>query len=129
RGRALGRSARAGASATTGGENRGGEHDDDEESAHGAILPLSSHVNADDVPVLERPHLHQVAQLVRQPEPAPAHLVEDRLQTTGHRLLYAAGVLDLGEEEAAVLPDLQHARASAVADAVRGDLVHGEEQA
>ena len=86
------------------------------------------HVDADDVPVLERPHLHEVAELVREPEPPPARLVEHRLAPAGERRVDSAPVLDLEEEEAAVVPGANDSEASAVADAVRRDLVHGEDE-
>ncbi len=61
-------------------------------------------MDADDVPVLERPHLHEVAELVRQPESPPARLVEHGLAPAGERRVDLAPVLDLEEEEAAVVP-------------------------
>src|SRR4029079_15469683 len=47
------------------------------------MLATYRHVDADNVPVLERSHLHKIAELIRQTEPSPAWLVENRLAPAG----------------------------------------------
>src|SRR5215203_3739933 len=92
------------------------------------MLAANRHVDADNVPILERPHLHEVAQLVREPEPSPARFLENRLAPAGERRIESARVLDLEKEGATVVPGANDSEASAVADAVRRDLVHGEDE-
>src|SRR6188508_408106 len=92
------------------------------------MLATYRHVDADNVPVLERPHLHEIAELIRQPESSPAWLVENRLAPAGKRRVDSTTVIDLEEKVAAVVPAANGSGASAVADAVRRDLVHGEDE-
>ena len=72
--------------------------------------------------------LHEVAELVRHPEPPPARLIGVGAAAVDERVVDSPSVLDFADEPAVVLPDPQDARAAAVADAVREDLVHRQHE-
>ncbi len=80
------------------------------------------------VPVARRAHLHEVAQLVDQPQAAPADLAEARGDPPDQRIADPAAVVDLAPHRVAVEPHQDAGASLAVADAVRDDLVDGVDE-
>src|SRR5207248_1743623 len=80
-------------------------------------------VEADRVPFREQPDLHEVAELVRDPETAASQLVDRRRLTAGEWIDEAPAVADLADDAPVLAPDPQETFAAAVAEAVARDLV------
>src|ERR1700737_927317 len=64
--------------------------------------------------------LHEIAQLVYQPQASPGELLGARAHTAGERHFDAARILHLTQQRLALLPHSQPAGAPAVAHAVAG---------
>ena len=76
----------------------------------------------------ERPQLHEVAQLICDPEPVTADPAEVRPAAACERIVQAAPVAHLAHQHVALAPDTQRASPAGVTDAVRGHLVDGEHE-
>src|SRR6478735_1373861 len=96
--------------------------------SRGGFPPGSGDVHADDGAVRGRADLHQVAELVRDPEAAAARVVGRRGAAAGERILEAAAVAQLADDAGAVAPEPQRDRPVAVLQAVRRDLVDREHE-
>ncbi|GDY29670.1 hypothetical protein GTS_13030 [Gandjariella thermophila] len=77
---------------------------------------------------LRRPQLHEVTQLVHQPQSPAVRLVPQRAPPADQRVGDMATVAHLADQGATLAPQQQHAPAAAVPDTVRGQLVHREYQ-
>ena len=95
---------------------------------HDGASLAEPHVQPHDASVGERAHLDEVAELVREPEPAAARVAERGALAPDERVVDAAGVPDLADDGVVVAPDVQRPLAAAVADRVRHDLVHREHE-
>src|SRR5437899_8677941 len=76
------------------------------------------HANANDGSVVERPDLHEIAQLIRQPEAETADLCVLRFHPTDECVGDSSRVVCFAHDRAVVLPDLEHAASVCVDDAV-----------
>src|SRR2546430_6172862 len=81
------------------------------------------HVEPDGAPGLEAADLHQVAELVHEPEAAAAGLTGERSLAPGERLVETAGVRDLADQRVRLAPEPKLAAAAAVPHRVRRQLV------
>ena len=72
--------------------------------------------------------LHQVAQLVGQPQAAPPLLAGRRSTPVGERIVEVAAVANLTDQDPAIAPDPKRARAAAVLHAIGCDLVDRKHQ-
>src|ERR687885_1887190 len=82
----------------------------------------------DGAPRLEAADLHQVAELVHEPEAAAAGLSGQRPLAAGERLVEPARVRDLADQRVRLAPDAQLSSSAAVAHRVRRQLVDGEDE-
>src|ERR1700687_5571441 len=89
---------------------------------------VAMHVHPDGRPVRRRAKLHQVAQLVGQPQTAPTVLGWRRSTPVSEWIIEVSAVAQLANENAAVAPDAKRARATAVLNAVGSHLVGGKHQ-
>src|SRR6188768_3878858 len=86
------------------------------------------HVESDGVALSTGSELQQVAQLRRQPEAPTSDPGDRRPNPAGERIVDAPRVADLADDAGVLAPDTQPRLPSAVEDAVRDDLAHGDEQ-
>src|SRR5204862_3826067 len=76
----------------------------------------------------EGAHLNQVAELVHEPEAVAPYLPQAGRLAPCERRVDLAAVAHLGNERVVLDPRAQDAAAAAVADAVAGQLAHGQHE-
>src|ERR1700674_1966954 len=86
------------------------------------------HVQPHRGPALEGAELYEVAELVRQPEPAAAVLCGSGSAAVGERVIEMSEVRNLTDQHAPVAPDPEGTRDAAVLDAVGRDFGEGQDQ-
>src|SRR5439155_26090234 len=81
------------------------------------------HMDANHASLRRGADLHEVAEMIREPQAASARLIGCGMYAPDQRLLDAPGVADLTHQRAGLAPDPQPAFAPAMGDAVARELV------